>query len=216
MESRPTGAKPGMNRREFLLAIPVLALSAGLLPRVMPAQAMQTFNGPMLDANEVYRPVIMAAKPGAQASMTDAQRDDLEHRLACQCGCTLDVYTCRTTDFSCSVSPAMHADVMGLVAGGYSAQEIIDAFAQEYGEKVLMSPKREGFNWLGYVVPPMVMLGGTAVAVVLLRRWRLKGATAAPVPARAGGYTAPDATPDELARLERAVRGEPAVRGDQR
>src|SRR5512132_506222 len=126
-------------RREFVLAIPALGLVAALPRTLRSAQvAVQTFNGPMADANDVYRPVTLPAKPGALASMTDAQRDDLEHQIHCQCGCNLDVFTCRTTDFACSVSPAMHADVMGLVAGGYAAREIIAAFRAVYGEKVLM------------------------------------------------------------------------------
>jgi hypothetical protein len=29
----------------------------------------------------------------------------IEHRLACSCGCTLDIFTCRTTDFTCTYSP---------------------------------------------------------------------------------------------------------------
>ena len=37
--------------------------------------------------------------------MNQAKRDELEHQIHCQCGCNLDVYTCRTTDFSCEVSP---------------------------------------------------------------------------------------------------------------
>ena len=59
---------------------------------------MQTFNGPMADAGDVYRPVTLPPTTGAKPSMTDAQRDDLEHQIHCQCGCNLDVYTCRTTD----------------------------------------------------------------------------------------------------------------------
>src|SRR5437762_13531071 len=109
-----------ISRREFILGLPVLGIVAGGLPRrVLGAQAVQTFNGPMADANEVYRPVTLRPKPNASASMTDAQRDELEHQIHCQCGCNLDVYTCRTTDFACSVSPAMHADVMQLVSGGH-------------------------------------------------------------------------------------------------
>ena len=86
------------------------------------------------------RPVRLPPKPGATPVLTTAQRDELEHHLHCQCGCTLDVFTCRTTDFSCQVSPAMHRDVMELVKGGYGAQEIIDAFVATYGERALMAP----------------------------------------------------------------------------
>jgi cytochrome c-type biogenesis protein CcmH len=144
--------------------------------------------------------VTLPPKAGAVPSMSDAQRDDLEHQLHCQCGCNLDVYTCRTTDFACSVSPAMHGDVMGLVAGGHGAQEILAAFKSVYGEKVFMAPVRSGFNLVGYTVP-FIALGTGAVAVAaLIRRWKQSPAVA----------TAPaskiDATEGELAALDAAVR----------
>jgi cytochrome c-type biogenesis protein CcmH len=190
-----------ISRREFLLSLPSLGLTAALVPKRLQPQAVQTFNGPMADANEVYRPVTLAAKPGASSSMSDAQRDDLEHQIHCQCGCNLDVYTCRTTDFSCSVSPAMHADVMGLVTGGHSSDEILAAFKAVYGEKVLMAPVRSGFNLLGYTVPFIALTGGAALVFTLLRRWNAR-AIASPVVA----VPQVRATEGELAALDAAVR----------
>jgi cytochrome c-type biogenesis protein CcmH len=166
-------------------------------------QAMQTFNGPMADANDVYRPVTLPPKANATASMTDAQRDELEHQIHCQCGCNLDVYTCRTTDFACSVSPAMHADVMGLVSGGYSAQEILAAFKAVYGEKVLMAPGKSGFNLVGYTMPFVALGAGAVIVSALLRRWKSR-APASVVPAS----HPVDATESELAALDAAVRRE--------
>jgi len=163
--------------------------------------AVQTFNGPMADANDVYRPVTLPPKPGATMSMTDAQRDELEHQIHCQCGCNLDVYTCRTTDFACSVSPAMHADVMGLVTGGHTAEEILAAFKAVYGEKVLMAPVRSGFNLVGYTMPFIALGAGAVVVSVLINRWKARAVTPVPV--------APhpvDASQSELAALDAAVR----------
>ncbi|HJQ12562.1 MAG TPA: cytochrome c-type biogenesis protein CcmH [Gemmatimonadaceae bacterium] len=189
-----------VDRREFLLSIPLLGLAAAL-PRVKAnAQALQTFNGPMADANDVYRPVTLPAKPNASASMTDAQRDDLEHQIHCQCGCNLDVYTCRTTDFSCSVSPAMHADVMGLVAGGHTAQEILAAFKSVYGEKVLMAPNKSGFNLVGYTVPFIALAGGAVLVNALLKRWRGRQPELVPSTVHV------DATKEELDAIDAAVR----------
>jgi cytochrome c-type biogenesis protein CcmH len=191
-----------ISRRQFLLAIPALGLAAAAFPRQIRGQvAVQTFNGPMLDANEVYHAVTLAAKPGAQPSMTDAQRDDLEHQIHCQCGCNLDVYTCRTTDFACSVSPAMHADVMGLVAGGHTGPEILAAFRAVYGEKVLMAPLRSGFNLVGYTMPFVALGTGAVVVAALIKRWKSRAPAVATV--------APDhidATEGELAALDEAVR----------
>lgn len=192
-----------ITRRNFLLAIPALGLSAAAFPsRIRAAQVpLQTFNGPMADAGEVYRPVTLPPKPNAKPSMTDAQRDELEHQIHCQCGCKLDVYTCRTTDFACGVSPAMHTDVMGLVAGGHSGQEILAAFQAVYGERVLMAPVKSGFNLLGYTMPFLALGAGAVVVAALMRRWE----TPTPVVA-----TAPtshiEATEGELAALDAAVR----------
>ena len=138
---------------------------------------------------------------GNVASMSPDERDALEHRLHCQCGCRLDIYTCRTTDFTCPVSPAMHRDVVSLVEGGYGAQEIIDAFVAVYGERVLMAPTKSGFNWTAWLMPFAALGAGAAFVVVLLRRWRAQR-----VQAPAGGAASIDATPEELARIERDVR----------
>ena len=194
---------PAMTRRSFVLAIPALGLAAAAFPRrILAAQtAVQTFNGPMADADAVYKPVTLAPKPNATPSMTPAQRDDLEHQIHCQCGCNLDVYTCRTTDFACSVSPAMHGDVMGLVDGGHGAQEILAAFKAVYGEKVLMAPVRSGFNLVGYTMP-FVALGAGAIGIAaLLRRWKSRTRPGALI-----AHSHVDATEGELAALDAAVR----------
>ena len=94
------------------------------------------------------------AAPGAgDAPDNDPFVTAVEHRLQCTCGCTLDVYTCRTTDFTCTYSPALHKEVLALQDQGKTADEIVAAFVAKYGEKVLMAPKPEGFNLAGYVVP---------------------------------------------------------------
>ena len=191
-----------LTRRQFVLSVPALGLAAAAFPRPIRAAqvAVQTFNGPMADANDVYRPVTLAAVPNAKPSMTDAQRDDLEHQIHCQCGCNLDVYTCRTTDFACSVSPAMHSDVMGLVAGGHGAQEILDAFKAVYGEKVLMAHVRSGFNLVGYTMPFIALGAGAVVVAALLRRWKSRTPPMAPI-----ATTHIDATESELEALDAAV-----------
>jgi cytochrome c-type biogenesis protein CcmH len=152
------------------------------------------------------RTVQLPPKPNAKPVLTNADRDDLEHRIRCQCGCTLDVFTCRTTDFSCQVSPAMHRDVMALVGGGYGAQEIIDAFVNAYGERVLMAPKKSGFNLLAWFTPGILVILGGLGLVVLLRRWRAERLR--PTSRANSAPRVLDATDDELARLDAAVRGD--------
>lgn len=217
-----------MRRREFLarlagggaalvvatrLGAQAAASAAGAAPAdqgsLSTAAPVQGTTSNLFDMNqEAAQTVRRPPKRDAQASMTPDERDALEHQIRCQCGCTLDVYTCRTTDFSCQVSPAMHRDVMSLVEGGYSAQEILDAFVGTYGERALMSPKRQGFNWAGYLVPFGAMAGGAAAVGVALRGMRRRTAVAAAgrgaeVPAAGPSV---HATADERARLDAAVR----------
>jgi len=206
-----------MRRREFLLR--TIAGSGGVLlgaralaaqqgtTATPPAAAQSSGSSNLFDMDQgAARRVVRPPKAGAVTKLTDDERDAVEHKLHCQCGCTLDVYVCRTTDFSCQVSPAMHRDVMALVEGGHSAQEIIDAFVDTYGERALMAPKREGFNWAGYLVPFGALAAGGAALVTVLRRMQQRAALVA-APARPSGASAPAlGTADEMARLDAAVR----------
>ena len=184
-----------------------LAAQAGAVqrgPRDAPVAPPQGNTSNLFDMDqEAARTVVRPPRPGATASMSADDRDAVEHELRCQCGCTLDVYTCRTTDFSCKVSPQMHRDVMALVEGGYPAKDILDAFVGTYGERALMSPKREGFNWAGYLVP-FVALGTGAIAMVtvLRRMQRAQAPAAAPI----ATHAAASGSDDELARLAVAIR----------
>jgi cytochrome c-type biogenesis protein CcmH len=127
-----------------------------------------------------YKPVARPAKPGARPQLTAQQRDALEHTLKCQCPCTLDVFTCRTTDFSCGVSPAMHQDVMRLVDGGHSADDIIAAFTQVYGERVLHGAEEVGLQPRPATRCRSPALGGGACwSSRLMRRWSQRAAAVA-------------------------------------
>lgn len=188
-----------MKRREFLGVIATGAAGAAL-PGVLGAQQSNTGTANVPMSQGAYQPVRLPPR-SSEPSMTTEARDELEHHIHCMCGCNLDVFTCRTTDFSCSVSPAMHRDVMALVAGGHGAQEIINAFVGVYGEQVLMEPRKEGFNLAGYLTPFAALGGGAALVIALLRRWQRPGAqpdSVKPLPV--------DGTPDEMAKLEALVR----------
>ena len=185
-------------RREFIVALGGAAV-AGLAQRAFAWQAEApgaTMSG------DGYIPVRRLPRPAAAKRLSPLERDAVERTLSCPCPCTLDVFTCRTS-MPCGFSPRLHHDVELLANGGYSADEILAAFEQAYGEKILMAPHKRGFNWVGWIAPfAAVGLGGLA-AGTLIRRWGHRASERrvdAPIPV--------DASPDELARLEAAVRGD--------
>lgn len=205
-------------RREFLTRVAAGSAAIVFTSRVAGAQGRGMVHDSSIvkDSANLFAmdqgaalPVRLPPKPNAVPSMTDKQRDDLEHHIHCQCGCTLDIFTCRTTDFSCQVSPSMHRDVMQLVHDGYGAQEIIDAFVNVYGERALMAPKASGFHLIAWVLPGAAIVVGGGALALMLKRWgersRVRSETAKPFVATRGDS---DATADELARLEAAVRGD--------
>src|SRR5256886_8602241 len=86
--------------------------------------------GRVYDPERAGRPL-----PPVTAADNDAAIQRIEKRIRCSCGCGLDVYTCRTTDFSCTYSPAMHKEVLRLAATGETGQRMTDGYAAQYAEQ---------------------------------------------------------------------------------
>jgi len=191
------------SRRRFLAGsllgvIPLLAAPARLS-----GQEGQGDAGALRDPASVGRP-----RDRATARDNDEYIKQIEHRLQCTCGCTLDIYTCRTTDFTCTFSPALHKEVLALHDEGKNADEIVAAFVAKYGEKVLMAPKPEGFNIAGYVVPGItILLAGGVMAAILVRRARtMSPGVEAPAGSPAGAQPLPGASAEEMERLRRELQ----------
>ena len=62
-------------------------------------------------------------------------------------------------------------EIRGMLADGKSEDEIKQHFVDYYGARVLSEPPRVGFNWLVYVVPPIVIVAGVFVLFRALRAW---------------------------------------------
>ena len=198
------------SRRQFFAALTGGALAAGIplrlrgqgthspqrpadpgpLPGAGPA-------GSLADPDRAGRPL-----DPITARDNDAAIQAIEKRLGCTCGCGLDIYTCRTTDFNCQYSPALHRQVLSLAASGMSGDEIVAEFVSEHGESILMSPPRRGFALFGYYGPWVVVALATAGLVLLLRRWSRRAAAVAAV---AAPSSLPAPSPDELALVQREL-----------
>ncbi len=173
------------------------------------ARAPQVMPGGVVNMDgEFVKPVRLPAKPGAKPLLDEKQVNDLERRLACPCPCNLDVFTCRTTDFSCGNSPAVHADVQRLVAGGYNADEIMKAMIGVYGNNILMAPPKEGVNLIAWFGPFVALALGAVGVNALLRSWRRNADVAAANGADVSPMRVHDlgATDEEMERLQAALR----------
>ena len=190
-----------LSRRGFLGRLGALAVAPMGL-QVQDSLAGRGATGTLRDPSVAGRP-----REATRIEDYDERIKAIEHRLACNCGCTLDVFTCRTTDFNCTYSPKLHREVVAMDKAGKSAEEILDAFVAEYGEKALMAPKPQGFNLWGYLLPGSLILAAGAGLFAFISRRRLAVADAgSAVPGAASGAEPPRvATPEEMERLRRAL-----------
>jgi len=96
---------------------------------------------------------------------------------------------------------------------GWSEEQIQQYFVENYGARVLAAPPREGFWWLAYVVPPVIILAGLYILYRTMKQAYQPKAETAPSagnqPAEATP-TAPAAPQEEeddyLRRLEEELR----------
>ncbi|MBI1722327.1 MAG: cytochrome c-type biogenesis protein CcmH [Gemmatimonadetes bacterium] len=119
----------------------------------------------------LYAPNMVQSRAPVTARDNDALVKAIEGKLRCTCGCNLDVFTCRTTDFSCATSPAMHRQVLARLDSAMTPQQIVAAFEAQYGQAVLMAPPKRGFNWAAYIMPFVGLGVGIAIVGLVMRRW---------------------------------------------
>lgn len=58
---------------------------------------------------------------------------------------------------------------------GWTEDQIKDYFVAQYGDRVLAEPPREGFNWIVYLVPLFIFVGGGVLFYLGFRQWKVSG-----------------------------------------
>ena len=82
----------------------------------------------------------------------------------------------------------MRQRVRELLAEGATRQEVLDYFADRYGQNVLASPPKSGLNLLAWILPIVGLLAALGVALLVLRamQGRQAGTGEPAVPAATG------------------------------
>jgi cytochrome c-type biogenesis protein CcmH len=119
---------------------------------------------------------------------------DIEDEVLCP--------TCETTlDQSDSpIAQRMKAVIRARIAAGDSKSEIKARLVDEFGERILASPPREGFNLLAWWLP----IGGALVGAVVvgLLAWRWSRARASTEAEGSDPSAGPDLEPEVERRLD--------------
>ncbi len=122
----------------------------------------------------------------------------IEDRLTCQCGCGLTVHSCN--HLQCGFAVPTRQDIAKSLAAGQTADEIIARYVAKYGEKVLSSPTRHGFNLVAWYAPYVAVLIGMVGILLLLKRW-----IGGKLQADAAGTVATVVSDEDRKKLEREL-----------
>lgn len=80
----------------------------------------------------------------------------------------------------------MKAVVRDQLAAGRTPDEVKAYFVARYGEWILLRPTTTGFNATLYWLPPIALLVGAGIVILLARRWIRANATTPPSQDHAG------------------------------
>jgi cytochrome c-type biogenesis protein CcmH len=107
--------------------------------------------------------VAALAQTAAEKPSVDVRR--VGARLSCQCGCKDSVATCSMLE--CHFSKPAKEKIAQLQALGYSDDQIIQKFVQEYGAGIYLAPPRP----YGWIVPYATLGLGLVVIWLFIRRY---------------------------------------------
>jgi cytochrome c-type biogenesis protein CcmH len=102
-----------------------------------------------------------------ESPITDDQVNKLASDLYCPVCENVPLDVCPTV--ACAQWRDLIREKMEL---GWSEQQIKDYFALQYGDQVLAVPPARGFNWLIYVIPPLILIGGIAIVANVVTKSR--------------------------------------------
>jgi cytochrome c-type biogenesis protein CcmH len=109
-----------------------------------------------------------------------AVSEDTVHEVAAQLRCVV----CQSLSVADSPSETAHQmkDIIReRLAAGESPEQVRAYFVEKYGTWILLSPPRQGFNLLVWVVPFVGLGLGLLLVLIVVRRWsRRPAAPAAP------------------------------------
>jgi cytochrome c-type biogenesis protein CcmH len=117
----------------------------------------------------------LAVAAPAFASEAPPTLADLEDEIMCPvCGTTLD-------QSDAAIARQMKAFITRRIEAGDTKREIRAALVDEFGERVLASPPKRGFNLLAWVLPLVALGVGVAALGVAVWRWtRTRGPAVEP------------------------------------
>src|SRR5215470_781581 len=157
--------------------------------------------------------ILMAS--GAQRNVAD--QNDRAHqigaKLKCMCGgCDQSAAKCYHVggQYSgpCDVAKQEIKQIEERIAQGKSDEQVLQAMIAEYGPLAYVEPPKSGFGLVAWLMPILYLLAGTALVIVIMKRWRKRPTPLTASPAASGASSGIQLTPELLARARELAQRE--------
>ncbi|MGB2954536.1 MAG: cytochrome c-type biogenesis protein [Anaerolineales bacterium] len=115
--------------------------------------------------------ILVALIPGSAMAQDSYPTDDDVNAVAKQLFCpvceNIPLDACGTT--ACE---QWRGIIRNKLSEGWTEDQIKTYFVDQYGDRVLAEPPRSGFNWVVYIVPLLIFVGGFVLLIRAFQRWR--------------------------------------------
>ena len=99
---------------------------------------------------------------------------------------------------NCAEKAEMRAFIAKEIADGKGETAILQDLSLRYGVQVLSAPPAHGFDLTVWILPGVGLLLGLGIVLVIARRWKIKPALVASVPAKASDPKVLSAVEEEM------------------
>jgi cytochrome c-type biogenesis protein CcmH len=125
--------------------------------------------------------VVAAAGPAGAQSARPVGDEAVVHEVAAELRCVV-CQNLSVADSPSEMAGQMRAIIRERLAAGESPAQVRQYFVERYGEWILLSPPRRGFNLVVWLLPLAVAVAGLVVVVLVVRRWTRRAGTPATSP----------------------------------
>lgn len=142
-----------------------------------------------------------------------ADQNDRTHQIGakvkCMCnGCDQSAGKCYHVGGAysgpCDTAKTMLKEIDAHIAKGLNDDQVLQAMIAQYGPLAYVEPPKSGFGLVAWLMPILYLLGGLALVVVVMKRWRKRAVAVAAAP---GAGSVP-VSPELLARARQQAQRE--------
>lgn len=149
--------------------------------------------------------------PSAKRLLADRsdRTNKLGAKLKCMCnGCEQSAGKCYHVGGAysgpCGTAKTMLKEIDAHIAKGLTDEQVLQAMIAQYGPLAYMEPPKSGFGLVAWLMPILYLLGGLALVVVVINRWRKRPVAVAAAP----GASEVSVSPELLARAREQAQRE--------